>query len=112
MVLGVTNPRRGDVCLVSLDPTLGREIRKTRPALIVSPDQLNAHLTTYLVAPMTTGGRPRPFRVDCRFQGRYGFVVLDQMRTVDDLRLTKRLGRISPATLKAVLARLREMFEE
>ena len=112
MVVGVTTPRRGEVHVVALDPTLGRQIKKTRPALVVSPDQLNAHLGTYLVAPLTTGGRERPFRISCRFEGRDGFAVLDQLRTVDDVRVGKRLGRISPATLKEVLATLRQMFEE
>src|SRR5512138_956433 len=75
--------RRGEVHLVRLDPTLGSEIRKTRPCVIVSPDELNAHLQTVIVAPMTTGGRAYPWRIRCRFQQRSGYVVLDQLRTVD-----------------------------
>jgi len=106
------SPRRGDVFLVSLDPTTGREIKKTRPCLIVSPDELNEHLSTFLVAPMTTGGHPYPFRLPCRFEKQDGFVVLDQLRTVDHLRLVKRLGRIAPATLSKALSVLGEMFTE
>lgn len=104
-------PSRGDVYLVELDPTRGREIRKTRPCLVVSPDELNHHLRTAIVAPMTTGSQPSPFRVICRFGGKQGRVVLDQLRTVDRERLRKRLGMITPATLANVLAVLGEMFE-
>ena len=105
-------PRRGDVYLVSLDPTRGREIRKTRPCLVVSPDELNDHLSTFLVAPMTTGGHPYPFRLACRFEGKEGYVVLDQLRTVDGHRLIRRLGRLNAKTLSKALAVLQEMFEE
>jgi mRNA interferase MazF len=105
-------PRRGDVFLVSLEPTVGSEIRKTRPCLIVSPDELNQHLRTVIVAPMTTGGHPYPFRVACRFQGRHGFVVLDQVRTVDSRRLVRRAGRLSPAAIVKCLGILQEMFAE
>jgi len=80
-------PRRGEVFLVALDPTLGREIRKTRPCVVLSPDELNGHLSTVIVAPMTTGGHRYPFRIPCRFKKRPGFVVLDQLRTVDSTRL-------------------------
>ena len=86
---------RGEVHLVRLDPTLGSEIKKTRPCLIVSPDELNRHLRTVIVAPMTTGGQAYPWRIACRFQGRAGFVALDQLRTVDSERLVRRLGRVS-----------------
>ena len=103
---------RGDVHLVGLDPTLGSEIKKTRPCLIVSPDELNQHLRTVIVAPMTTGGQVYPWRVACRFQNRSGFVALDQLRTVDSERLVKRLGRLSPATTTEVLETLQEMFAE
>lgn len=103
---------RGDVHLVGLDPTLGSEIRKTRPCLVVSPDELNHHLRTVIVAPMTTGGQAYPWRVACRFQRRSGFVALDQLRTVDSARLVKRLGRLSGATTTEVLDTLREMFAE
>src|SRR3989304_4591742 len=97
---------RGDVFLVALDPTLGSEIRKTRPCLVVSPDVLNRYLNTAIIAPMTTGGRSDPWRIRCRFRRRTGFVALDQLRTVDLERCVARLGRISPATLTAVLAGL------
>ena len=104
--------KRGDVHLVRLDPTVGSEVRKTRPCLIVSPDELNEHLRTVTVAPMTTGGRAYPWRIPCRFQNRSGFVALDQLRTVDGERLVKRLGQLSSATTTAVLDALQEMFEE
>ncbi len=104
--------RRGEVYLVGLDPTLGSEIRKTRPCLIVSPDELNDHLRTIIVAPMTTGGRAYPWRIPCQFQHRSGFVAVDQLRTIDSHRLLKRLGRLAPATLAKVLAALQEMFAE
>jgi len=110
--VGVSGPRRGDVYLITLDPTLGREIRKTRPCVVVSPDELNAHLSTFLVAPMTTGGHPYPFRIACRFQRRDGFIVLDQLRTVDRARLIRKLGRVTGATLSKSLGVLREMFAE
>jgi mRNA interferase MazF len=103
---------RGDVHLVGLDPTLGSEVKKTRPCLIVSPDELNQHLRTVIVAPMTTGGQAYPWRVACRFQNRAGFVALDQLRTVDSARLVKRLGRLSAATTTEVLDILQEMFVE
>ena len=106
------SPQRGDVFVVGLDPTRGREIRKTRPCLVVSPDELNVHLSTVLVAPMTTGGHAYPFRLGCRFQRKSGFVVLDQLRTVDVERLQRRLGSLSVTTMSKVLAVLREMFME
>jgi mRNA interferase MazF len=105
-------PRRGEVFLVALDPTRGREIRKTRPCAVVSPDELNAHLQTVIVAPLTTGGHRYPFRIACRFQRRDGYVVLDQLRTVDGTRLGRRLGKLSPATLASTLRTLQEMFAE
>ena len=101
---------RGDVYLVQLDPTRGSEIQKTRPCLIVSPDELNDHLQTVIIAPMTTGGQAYPWRVQCRFQGRTGFVAADQLRTVDVGRLARRLGRLAPNSLAAVLSTLEEMF--
>lgn len=103
-------PRRGHVFLVNLNPTRGREIRKTRPCVVVSPDDLNAHLRTFIVAPLTTGGHSYPFRVACRFRGRPGFVVLDQIRTIDQERLVRSVGRLAPSTLARVLAALQEMF--
>ena len=103
---------RGEVYLVRLDPTLGGEIRKTRPCVIVSPDELSAHLRTVIVAPMTTGGAGYPWRIRCRFQNRSGYVVLDQLRTVDRERLVKRLGVLTDRTLSEVLGGLLEMFAE
>ncbi len=103
-------PSRGDVYLVSLNPTKGREIHKTRPCVIVSPDELNTNLSTFVVAPMTTGGHPYPFRIACRFEKKDGFIVLDQIRTVDRRRLMKRLGRLTPTTLAKALGVLQEMF--
>ena len=104
--------QRFDVWLVTLDPTVGSEIRKTRPALVVSPDEMNAHIATVIIAPMTTKGRSYPTRVPCTFQGKSGKVVLDQLRTVDKARLVKRLGRLDAAVCKAVLDTLAELFEK
>lgn len=106
------NPKRGDVYLISFDLTSGREIQKTRPCLIVSPDELNEHLSTCIVAPMTTGGHSYPFRLSCRFQGKKGYVVLDQLRTVDRNRLVRNLGRLHHTVLSSVLNTLQEMFAE
>lgn len=102
--------KRFEVYLVALDPTIGSEIKKTRPCLIVSPDEMNSHIATVIVAPMTTRGREYPTRVPCRFQGKAGQIVLDQMRTVDRSRLVRRLGRISPRVQSDVLSALAEMF--
>lgn len=93
-----------------VDTARGREIRKTRPCVIVSPNELNAHLETFIVAPLTTGAHRYPFRVACRFAGKQGHVILDQIRTIDRQRLGKRLGRISPATEASALRILQEMF--
>ena len=103
--------KRFEVYLINLDPTIGTEIKKTRPCLVVSPDETNRRLQTVIVAPMTTKGRIYPSRVPCRFKGKSGQVVLDQIRAVDRFRLIKRLGRIDTATATAVLDVLREMFE-
>ena len=103
---------RGDVHLVRLDPAVGSEIEKTRPCVVVSPDELNAHLRTAVVAPMTTGGKAYPWRIPCRFQRRSGYVALDQLRTVDQERLVTRLGSVSATTLSDVLGGLQEMFAE
>jgi mRNA interferase MazF len=102
--------RRGDVYLVELEPVRGSEIRKTRPCVVISPDELNAHWQTVIVAPMTTGGHPYPFRVSCRFARRRGHVVLDQLRSVDRQRFQRRLGRLSAAIVTRALAVLQEMF--
>ena len=104
--------KRFEVFLVNLDPTVGSEIKKMRPCLIISPDEMHAHIATVIVAPMTTKGRAYPTRVSCKFQGKDGQIVLDQIRTVDKTRLAKKLGTIGAATQKAALAVLAEMFAE
>src|SRR3989442_14031846 len=101
---------RFEVYLVRLDPTEGHEIRKTRPCLIISPDEMNHSIDTVLVAPMTTKGRAYPTRIPVRFQRKTGQIVLDQIRTVDKTRLVRRLGKIDEATAQKVLALLGEMF--
>ena len=110
MAVGQSPIGRGHVYLVRLDPTLGSEMKKTRPCVIVSPDELNQHLRTVIVAPMTTGGRAYPWRPRCHFQGRAGFVALDQLRTVDAERLLKSLGHLDSQNVLTVLRTLREMF--
>lgn len=104
--------RRFEVYLVNLDPTLGSEIRKTRPCLIISPDEMNEHIATIIIAPMTTKGRDYPTRVNCQFEGKDGQIVLDQIRAVDKIRLVKKLGKINANNQKEVLAVLMEMFSE
>jgi mRNA interferase MazF len=101
---------RFEVYLVRLDPTQGHEIRKTRPGVIISPDEMNRHIGTVIVAPMTTKSREYPTRVPVKFQRRSGQIVLDQIRTVDKTRLVKRLGRINRMTADRVLTLLAEMF--
>lgn len=102
--------RRGDVYLVQLNATRGREIRKTRPCVVVSPDELNFHMGTFIVAPLATGSHLYPFRIACRFAGKDGHLVLDQLRTVDRERLAKRLGALTAPTLSKALGVLQEMF--
>jgi mRNA interferase MazF len=102
--------KRFNVFLVALDPTLGSEIKKTRPCLVISPDEMNAYISTVIVAPLTTKGRPYPTRIPCRFRGKAGHVVLDQIRTVDKSRLLRRLGRVGEGVQAQVLAALAEMF--
>ena len=104
--------KRFDVYLVNLDPTVGREIMKTRPCLILSPDEMNRWIKTVIIAPMTTKGNRYPTRVLCEFQGKEGQIVLDQIRTVDKSRLVKKLGRISKPTQNEVLGTLADMFAE
>ncbi len=104
--------KRFDVYLVNLDLTLGSEIQKTRPCLVISPDEMNRHIATVIVALMTSQGQRYPSRVPCRFEDKDGQVVLDQIRTVDRVRLVRRLGRIDPSTRATVLAVLAEMFAE
>ena|SRR3712207_6771802 len=104
--------KRFDVYLINLDPTIGKEIKKTRPCLVISPDEMNDHISSVIIAPMTTKGRSYPTRISCRFEGKECQIVLDQIRTVDKARLIKKLGRISSETQKAVLTLLAEMFAE
>jgi len=104
--------QRFDVYLVNLDPTIGSEIKKTRPCLVISPDEMNRWVRTVIIAPMTTKGRPYPTRVICEFQGKKGQVVLDQIRAIDKSRLARKLGQISAPTQKDVLVALGEMFAE
>src|SRR6266849_3456961 len=101
---------RFEVYLVKLDPTVGSEIKKTRPCLVVSPDEMNHSIRTTIIAPMTTRGPSYPTRVPCRFKGKNGQVVLDQLRTVDRARLLKKLGQLDGGTSATVLQVLQEMF--
>ena len=105
-------PQRGEVWLITLDPTVGHEIQKTRPCLIVSPPEINDHLTVMLVAPLTSGSRPAPFRVATSFAGKPGLLLLEQVRAVDAQRLVKKLGKVDRQTLVASLAVLRDLFAE
>lgn len=102
--------RRFDVALVQLDPTRGSEIRKTRPCVVVSPDELNQALRTTIVAPMTTGGRAYPWRVPVTFEGRDGHIALDQLRTVDGVRIIRIIGQVDDATAERTLQLLAELF--
>jgi len=104
--------KRFDVFLVNLDPTIGSEIKKTRPCVVISPDEMNRYIATVIIAPMTTKGRTYPTRVACQFQGKDGQIVLDQIRTIDKTRLVKKLGQISQDEQVAVLDTLAEIFAE
>jgi len=103
-------PRLGEVWLASRDPAQGSEIQKTRPCLVISPDEMNRHLRTVIIAPLTTAERPYPTRVALTFQGKHGQVALDQIRAVDRQRLIRKLGRVSSRTAQTVSALLVEMF--
>ena len=104
--------KRGDIWLVNLDPTIGSEIKKSRPCVVISPPELNSELRTVMVAPMTTKGFPAPFRVPITHAGTKGLIVLDQLRTVDKSRLAKRLGATSTKTMALVLSTLQEFFAD
>ena len=104
--------KRGEIWLVNLDPTVGSEIQKTRPCVVISPPEMHDFLRTAMVAPMTTGSHPAPFRIPVRHGGKQGLILLDQIRAVDKARLVKRAGAIAPATLSATLAALGEIFAE
>lgn len=103
---------RGEIWLVNLDPTVGTEIRKTRPWVVVSPAEMHDHLRTVIVAPMTTGSRAAPFRIAVTHNGQKGLILLDQMRAVDKARLAKKLGSVSSKTLTSTLSTLQEVFTE
>lgn len=103
---------RGEIWLATLDPTVGSEIRKTRPCLIISPAEIHDHLRTVIVAPMTSKGRPAGYRVPVSFQGVDGLILLEQSRAIDKKRLVKRLGAVSPETLTSALEVLRELYSE
>lgn len=104
--------KRFDVFLVNLDPTIGSEIQKTRPCVVISPDEINRNIATVIIAPMTTKGQAYPTRVVCQFQGKDGKIVLDQIRTIDKTRLVKKLGQISQDEQREVLDTLAELFAE
>ena len=106
----MVTPTRGDIWLVNLDPTVGSEIRKSRPCVVVSPSDLHEHLRTVIVVRMTSKGRTAPFRIPVTHAGQKGLILLDQVRAVDKVRLAKRLGTVSPKTLGAVLTTLQEVF--
>jgi mRNA interferase MazF len=103
---------RGEIWLAALDPTIGSEIQKTRPCVIISPPEMHDYLRTVTVAPMTTGSQPAPYRIPLRFRRRNGLILLDQLRTLDKQRLVRRLGAVEAEVLSLTLAALREMFEE
>ncbi len=104
--------KRFDVFLINLDPTQGKEIQKTRPCVVISPDEMNSHIETVIIAPMTTKSRAYPTRIPCQFQDKAGQIILDQIRTVDKTRLVKKLGQISPNERRLVIDTLAEMFAE
>ena len=104
--------KRGDVWLVHLEPTVGSENHKTRPCVVISPDEINDHQRTIIVAPMTTDSRPAPFRISARHAGKVGRILLDQIRVVDKMRLAKRVGMLSVNTMSSALDALRDMIEE
>jgi mRNA interferase MazF len=101
---------RGEVWLVTLDPAVGSEVRKTRPCVILSPPEMHDYLRTVIVAPMTTGARPAPYRISVTFQGKRGLILLDQLRALDKVRLVKRLGKITSLVLVLTLQTLQEVF--
>jgi mRNA interferase MazF len=103
---------RGEIWLVNLDPTVGSEIRKTRPCVVVSPAEMHDHLHTLIVAPMSTKSRAAPFRIGVTHGGKKGLILLDQIRAVDNVRLVKKLGALSPSTLTVALTTLQEVFTE
>jgi mRNA interferase MazF len=112
VVAGPVTIVRGEIWLAALDPTVGSEIQKTRPCVIISPPEMHDYLRTVTVAPMTTGSYPAPYRISLRFRRKNGLILLDQLRTLDKQRIVRRLGMADATTLNLILAALREMFEE
>jgi len=104
--------KRGEIWLANLDPTQGSEIQKTRPCVVISPPEMHDHLRTAIIAPMTTGSHPAPFRIAVHHAGKQGLILLDQLRAIDKTRLVKRAGTVAPETLRAVLSALGEVFAE
>lgn len=104
--------KRGEIWLAALDPTVGSEIKKTRPCVIVSPAEIHDYLKTVIVAPMTTGSKPAPYRVPVSFRKKKGLIVLDQMRSIDKTRLISKLGAVTEKTLAETLSTLQEIFTE
>jgi mRNA interferase MazF len=104
--------KRGEIWLVNLDPTQGSEIQKTRPCVVISPPEMHDHLRTAIIAPMTTGSHPAPFRIAVHHAGKDGLILLDQIRAIDKTQLVKRAGMVTPETLSAVLSTLGEVFSE
>jgi mRNA interferase MazF len=104
--------KRGEIWLVNLDPTVGSEIQKTRPCVVISPPEMHDYLRTAIVAPMTTGSHPAPFRIAVRHGGKSGLILLDQIRKIDKVRFVKRTGSLNPRVLSATLAALSEIFAE
>lgn len=102
--------RRFDICLVNLDPTTGSEIQKTRPCVVVSPDEMNRNIKTVIIAPLTTAAKDYPTRVSCTFRKKQGQIVLDQIRTIDKSRLVKKLGTLDPETSSEIVSVLQQMF--
>ena len=101
---------RFDVVLINLDPTVGSEIKKTRPFLVISPDEMNRHIRTVIIAPMTSSSKDYPTRVSCRFKKKKGQIVLDQIRTVDKARLVKKLGAIDDNAQLEIISVLQKLF--
>ena len=101
---------RGEIWLAALDPTVGSEIRKSRPCVVISPPEMHDHLRTVIVAPMTTGAHPAPFRIAITFRGKSGLILLDQVRTLDKTRLSRKLGAVPASTLSATLKDLQKVF--
>jgi mRNA interferase MazF len=112
VVTGPVTIVRGEIWLAALDPTVGSEIQKTRPCVIISPPEMHDYLRAVTVVPMTTGSRPAPYRISLRFRRKNGLILLDQLRTLDKQRMMRRLGMVDATTLSLTLAALREMFEE